>query len=226
MGVFMDGFRGLLVASIAYAMCTTGCSSQIAHFQQNQRQRDFAFQELRSEIGDLKHAVQAYRSEVEILQERLSEQEAFAQRTSHSKSLSESSSAQIAAVEKKLMMVEKNLERIAADLLTLNKHADQTTTSLTHFRDKMLDCQRELATHKQKIEGISQLKATLGQISQAIGNRPTSQPSSYKVQAGDTLEKIAKKHGVPLNTLRRLNNLAQDRILIGQELKLTDDPSS
>lgn len=47
-----------------------------------------------------------------------------------------------------------------------------------------------------------------------------SKTKTYKVKAGDTPSKIAKKMGVSLKELRKLNNLKSDRIDIGQELKI------
>jgi LysM repeat protein len=190
------------------------------------QQRNYAFQEMRTDIGDLKHALQAHRTELQILQERLSDQENAVKSAQRSRPQNDQAQVQIAACERKMMILEKNLEKLASDLRGLNKHAEQTTTSLASFKEKMIDCQRELSLHKQKLEGVTQLKSTLGQISQAIGERSSSKArsaSSYKVRPGDTLEKIAKSNGLSLTTLKRLNNISQDRIIVGQELKLSDD---
>jgi len=43
--------------------------------------------------------------------------------------------------------------------------------------------------------------------------------SSHTVKGGDTLGKIAKKHGVTVKALRAANNLSGDKINIGQKLK-------
>ena len=42
----------------------------------------------------------------------------------------------------------------------------------------------------------------------------------YKVKAGDTLEKIAKKHGITVNAIKRPNNLKTDTIAVGQILNI------
>lgn len=208
---------------IGLTLC--GCTSTLSSLNNEQRQRDFAFQEMRREIGDLKHTLQGYRTELELLQERISDQENNAKLAQKARPQNESL-AQIAACERKMMLLEKNLEKLASDLRNLNQHAQQTNLSLAGFKDKMFECQRELALHKQKLDGVTQLKTTLGQISQAIGDRssPAASPvSSYKVKPGDTLEKIARKHNISLPALKRLNNIAQDKIIVGQELKITDN---
>jgi LysM repeat protein len=44
----------------------------------------------------------------------------------------------------------------------------------------------------------------------------------YTVQPNDTLYRIARKHGLDLETLRKMNNLADDKIHPGQKLKLEE----
>ncbi len=44
----------------------------------------------------------------------------------------------------------------------------------------------------------------------------------YQVKAGDTLSGIAKRHGVKVDTIRKANALASDRIRVGQKLVIPD----
>lgn len=45
-------------------------------------------------------------------------------------------------------------------------------------------------------------------------------PKNYTVKAGDTLSKIAKKHGVTIDAIRKANKLKSDNIQAGQRLKI------
>jgi len=49
---------------------------------------------------------------------------------------------------------------------------------------------------------------------------PESEYTVYIVQRGDYLAKISKKYNVTINSIKRLNNLKDDNIRIGQKLKL------
>lgn len=49
----------------------------------------------------------------------------------------------------------------------------------------------------------------------------TSSTVSYTVKGGDTLSKIAKKHGTTTKALRASNELASDAIKVGQKLKIS-----
>jgi LysM repeat protein len=42
----------------------------------------------------------------------------------------------------------------------------------------------------------------------------------YLVKSGDTLTRIAKTHGITVKALRAANNLATDRISVGEQLKI------
>ena len=51
-------------------------------------------------------------------------------------------------------------------------------------------------------------------------SQPTQATSTYKVQSGDTLYKIANKFNMSVATLKRINGLSNDIIYVGQTLKV------
>jgi cell wall-associated NlpC family hydrolase len=56
--------------------------------------------------------------------------------------------------------------------------------------------------------------------------KAAEKPKAYKVAKGDTLPRIAKKTGVKMAELRRLNGLKGNRIKVGQMLALIDSASA
>lgn len=62
--------------------------------------------------------------------------------------------------------------------------------------------------HADEISNPSQVQTT----------RKINKGNAYKVQAGDCLSKIAQKHGITLDQLRRLNNKYDDLIHVGDTL--------
>jgi len=172
--------------------------------------------ELRIELDDLKHALNTTQVELGLLDERLNKQNsALKGQSSGSSSLN----SQIATLEKKVSCLEKTLEKAANDLRALN-------TSLNQTLSKVQNIETDLSSHDKRLDEVAKLKGTLTSISKAIGQQTPSSigvsSKTYCVKAGDSLEKIARNNKCSVDAIRKINNLSNDRINIGQELKLPD----
>lgn len=185
--------------------------------------------ELRVELDDLKHALKTTQVELNLLDERLKKQDnALTSVKGQTQGRDASSlsllSAQVSSLEKKVSGLEKTLDKASNDLRTLSASVSQ---SLTKIQNLELD----LSSHDKRLEEVSKLKGTLTSISKAISQRPSvDMPSSgstkaYRVKAGDSLEKIARINRVSVDSIRKINNLSTDKIVVGQELRLPDDAS-
>lgn len=63
--------------------------------------------------------------------------------------------------------------------------------------------------------------------SQVVNTRvPSSSTESYRVNRGDTLWSIARKHGTSVDELKELNGLASSRILPGQRLRVPSNDAN
>ncbi len=182
-------------------------------------------EELRIELDDLKHALKTTQVELSLIEERSQKQDkALVTIKGDSKEKNGTSlsllTAQISSLEKKVTNLEKTLEKAANDLRTLS-------TSVNQSLSKIQNIENEVSSHDKRLGEISQLKGTLTSISKAIGVKSTSEtqatPSkTYRVKAGDTLEKIARLNNISsVSELRKINNLQNDKIVVGQELRLS-----
>jgi|SRR5579862_1271286 len=200
-------------------------------FELSARQNNFystnALDELRLELSDVKHELHSARVEINLLEEKLAKQE-------HTLSLSKNQdaqkqnekktyAAQLDSLEKKVERLEKILDKAAIDLRTLNAHENKAVVRLQELESV-------IALQEKKFEEIAKLKSTLTTISKAIGRSAqttiaaSSRPiQTYNVKPGDSLEKIARSHHMTVDAIKQLNQLSQDKILIGQELKVFDD---
>lgn len=102
--------------------------------------------------------------------------------------------------------VDGTLKGALADIKQLQAHANESSKALAQYKQKISEL-------SQTVESLQAVVITLTEALQA----PTK---SYKVQSGDTLDKIAKKMKVGIEELKSLNNLKNDKIVIGQTLKL------
>lgn len=191
----------LLLLSIS-TLLLGGCASGFTAFRGSQ---DSTIDELRMEIADLKHALHGTDVEVKLLEERVEASESSSKRATHSD--------ESVDLKKKIATLEKTIDKMNAEIRTLTSHAQQTTASLTSYREQILNID-------YKLDEISKLRSTLSQLSQTSRLQTSS---SYTVKAGDSLEKIARKHQVSVEALKRENNLSSDKIMVGEQLTI---PSS
>lgn len=78
-----------------------------------------------------------------------------------------------------------------------------------------------VTSRRQFIHGLGLL--TLGLISGPALLAQAGGARTHKVVKGDTLSRIAQRHGVTVAALKARNNLRGDRILVGQVLVIPDD---
>ncbi len=190
---------------------------------------DRVIDQLRLEISDLKHELHTAKVEMNILEERVAKHDAAVSSLKNPAPSKEATSVsaltfQISALEKKTGQLESLLERMTTDLRTLSKEVV----------GRMQTLETELAAHERKFDEVVKLKATLTSISKAIGVNSsvsstaaasTSSGRTYRVKAGDSLEKIARREHVSMDAIKKLNRLGSDKIVIGQELVLPDEGS-
>lgn len=183
--------------------------------------------ELRIELDDLKHALKTVQIDLGLLDERFKKQDSSlspfrGQAQGKDAGQLSSLTAQVNALERKVSGLEKTLEKAANDLRALSAASAQVL-------NKIQEVEQNLSSHEKRLDEVAKLKGTLTSISKAIGQHPSSEaPSStktYRVKAGDTLEKIARMHRISVEIIRKLNHLTNDKIVVGQELRLPDDPT-
>ena len=214
--------RRLAIISLGFFIF--GSSSHLASMQGDRRNSEYAFDEMRIELSDVKHALNNSKVEFEILEEKLRNQEqviASLKKQTQAMELSKNSgaNAQFSSLEKRLDQLEKFQEKMAADLRQMSSHANQALSKLQQL-------EQQVALHQDRLEEVVKLKSTLTSISKAINPRTdtegpiSSSSNSYRVKAGDSLEKIARAHRTSIDAIKRLNNLDKDKIIVGQELRI------
>ena len=217
-------------ALLGFLFLCFGCtSSKMAFMGHADHETSIALEEMRIELADLKHSQANVKVELQLLEEKLQSQE---QSLTAIKNLSgtrpqpkfENLSLQLSALEKKIHQLEKMQEKVSSDLRQLNTQANQTTSTLLQYREKIQEGEQAISSHGKRLDEVSKLKSTLSAISQTM-KAPSSDASykKYKIKPGDSLEKIAKSQHTSVEALKKLNQLQTDRIVVGQELKIPDD---
>ena len=77
-----------------------------------------------------------------------------------------------------------------------------------------------------KVSATSSTTATTSNTSNSTQSQTTTSQTSYTVKAGDTLWSIANANQLTLSELKKLNNLSNDIIYVGQVLNVGKSSSS
>ncbi|MBR6059991.1 MAG: LysM peptidoglycan-binding domain-containing protein [Victivallales bacterium] len=129
--------------------------------------------------------------------------------------------AQITELQKMLTMQETRIQAFEREMMGRLEQLRKALEGEQIARRKDLESAiGAMATEISKLDRAAAAAA-------AARNQPPPPPPAYTgsykeivVQAGDTLSMIATTVGVPISTLRQLNNLKSDKIFVGQKLKI------
>lgn len=187
---------------------------------------DTVVQDLRAEIDELRHLVNASQVEINLLEEKLDSRDhsidsLIGENSNLIKTKEKSLAEKFERMQKKLASVEQNQEKLATDLKKVSSTFNQSAEFMKSQTEALHKCEQDISMFKSKLDDLSAISSTLRSLSSTISNPPPSTSSStkhYRVQFGDTLEKIAKKHQVSVQALKRANNLSTDTIYVGKEL--------
>lgn len=158
--------------------------------------------------------------------------------------------------EEQMDLVREDLKRALKDQEDQTSHALQRQTihlqdneqglselnsdynALRRDLSALIDHVKELHTLVESLQGTLQnqvkknnvLEKTLSTLIHSLDGSSSGASATaegeHKVQAGETLEKIARKYGTTIRLLKEQNQLDTDRIRVGQTLKLPSPASA
>lgn len=196
----------------------TGCSLMPGSSQQEFT----AIDELRLELSELRHSLSSARVEVQLLEEKLNDQDVKhslgSQNSAKDQNRYNQLALQVAMLEKKISQLETTREQVVHDLHELAAH-------MGDYQQKLSVCEERISSASHRLDEVHQLKGTLTHISRAMQGQSGVGESVtlYRVMPGDSLERIAKNHHSTVEVIKKLNGLVQDKIRVGQEIRV---PSS
>lgn len=157
------------------------------------RSPELSAEMIRLELADVRQALHAAQVNMELLEERIRKQEIAAHKPSKDAP---------SLMEKKIASLENDLRQLAT------RYQEATA--------KIATLESLLQTHERRFNEVVKLKDTLTSISQTL----TPSNKTHRVQAGDSLEKIARQHKTTIGAIKELNQLKSDQIKIGQTLQI------
>lgn len=210
------------IACLSLAGCAPSMSSpnDVAH------QLELSVHQVQTNLDDLRHDINCFQTELQILDGRIKYNEnALAslktQDIEKQQVKIDQLVAQIQSLEKRWNQHERSREQAAAELGQLSSHAEETTAALRQCKSRIEELEQELIASQRRFEELTKLKTHIESL--AKSSKVSEPYKIYKVKAGDSLEKIAKAHRTAVEKIKRLNNLEQDMIVVGQELKIPSE---
>lgn len=188
--------------------------------------------DMRLRVNNLRHEIENHENEIRVFENKLRNQddtvEALrAQVGTSSQAHKDVIKNGIGQIENRLLPLEANQKGLVSDLKTIKDHTNETAVGLNQLSQRLskletaIDQQNHnigsLQDAMQSIVDALQIK-DVPTVKRAIGD--SSSGKTYKVKNGDSLGTIARDSHTTIQVIKDLNQLKNDRIVIGQTLKL------
>lgn len=197
----------------------TGCGSMNAPREENHK-TELTLHKIRTEVEDLKHDLNTSDIELHILEGKLIDQEETISLLKEQMVESQTGKLEglehlISTFNKKISALEKKQEEILSDLRQLGSHANETTTALSQYKDKICEMEKTILFQNKKFEEIAKLRKSLENFALETSKNDLQ---SYTIKEGDSLQKISKNYSITIEELKKINHLKDDLIFSGQSI--------
>lgn len=200
--------------------------------------------QMRTSISDLKNEVRNHESEIRMFEERLHNQENsnesmrqqlsddFQSQKDFSKTVQVSIQTKLDNIEIRLGSTEVQLENLSQastglmnDLRQIRSQANDSIVVLGQYKQKLSEIEELINSQNQHIANLELALQSIMELFQSKQAATSQQKTNeggkiYKVQPGDSLEKIARANHISIQQLKDYNQLTNDRINVGQILKI------
>lgn len=209
---------------LAAAFFLSSCSPLKTSPHDEKHQWELKLHEVQTNLEDLRHDTNCFQTELQILDGRIKYYEnALANLKQQDIEKQQLKINQIIAdlhlLEKKWASFEKGQESGKQELHHLTAHANETTSSLSQFKNRIEELEQDLLSQNRKFDELAKIKSNIETLAKSFNGAY----KIYKVRAGDSLEKIAHRYQVKVEQIKKLNHLEKDLIVVGQELKIPSE---
>lgn len=212
------------------AFVVSGCGARSTPSRATVRAHQQAvLEDVREDVDYVKHEQGNVGSELRRLEGKLSSQETILD--SLRREVNDSLNANRQVLSKRLSEFEDRvglMEKVQADLVgdirDLKTSANNVAESLAQAKKRINDFEKSIDHQQNDIQNLEGAVRALMAIVQNDSRSRAAQIAgrSYRVKAGDTLDKIARAHHTSTEALKKANNLKSDLIVIDQELVLPE----
>ncbi len=204
---------------LPFTIFLASCSNLVVSQKSDKQQIEFNVQKLKTDIEDLKQEMKTYQIEVGILEGKLMNHEedlAYLQspETGSMKGGSRSLD-QGTLADKRIQELEKTVDFLVKRFDRIEIESKEIAKVVSGYRQKFSEVEKYLQTQSESLQEIAKVRKSLKEIKEEV-----VETTSYRVRAGDSIDKIARQYSTTPEQIRKLNKLHNDRILVGQELRV------
>lgn len=184
-----------------------------------------AIRNLRENIDAMRHGQNNHEIEIKAFSEKFDNLETIIdslrnQLRDSSRAHKDHISTSTIDLESKIANIEIVAKGAVADLRQLKEHANESSTVLSQYQQRLRDVEK---VSERQAQQINSLQAALKAVTEILGkDGDDASTKIYQVKSGDSLEKIANANQTSIRAIKELNNLSNDRIIINQKLKLPE----
>jgi LysM repeat protein len=212
-----------ILCVLLLAICVA-CSPLRSSPNDEKHQLELTLHEVQTNLDDLRHDINCFQTEMQILDGRIKYYEnTLASLKQHDLEKQQTKIDQLTVLaqnlEKKWASFEKVQKEDSSDLKDLSSHANETSAALAQFKERIGELEQEILSQNRKFDELAKLKGHIENLAKGVAG----DYKLYKVRPGDSLEKIARAHKIGVDKIKKINDLTQDLIVVGQELKIPVD---
>jgi LysM repeat protein len=208
------------LALVSTALIATSCSPLRTSPNDEGHNWELKFHEIRTNLEEVKHDVNCFRTDLQILENRIQSYETTL--SGLKKNDLDNQAKQIDQISQTIRALEKQWSLFEQDKQQIQKlglHANETILALSQCKTRIQELDQKLVSQNKKFEDLAKIKGNLD----AIAKNFKSPYTIYEVKSGDSLERIAAAHNTKADKIKKLNELEKDTIFPGQQLKIPTD---
>lgn len=197
----------------------------------------------RTNLTDLKHTTDNHEAEIRTIEAKLQTQESTVEALRHE--MDQTTQVQTDLVKNKTVDLESKMESLEntvkgliADLRQMKTQSNDAVAALGQYKQKLAEIEKLIDAQQEHVANLEIALRSVVDLAQSKASAPAKIPSrdvvqyresssvtdsterTYKVQPGDTLDRIARDHKVSVQSLKERNSLANDKIVVGQTLRI------
>jgi chromosome segregation ATPase len=223
--------RAYFVVLATVAVFHTATVEGASRRYSSEEDTNVTIREMRDSLDALRHEVSNHENEIRMYEAKLETMESsldtMRQQLGDTQQANKDLLKENAnSSELKIGSMDTTVKGLVADLKQLKTHANDSATALGQYKSKLLEMEKLIDSQNQNIENLqAALRSLMDAMSVKSGIAMDSGnggngAKSYRVKPGDSLEKIARSQGTTISALKEANRLNNDKIVVGQNLKI------